>query len=89
MITLATRRLAQKAAWLAEQAAKEKRYNDSVAQVKYVKLMSEYKTMENSGSVQFKQLSSANLQLKPLSLQTLHVVYLVQDLLTDASASQQ
>lgn len=58
---------AQKAAWLAEQAAKEKRYNDSVAQVKYVKLMSEYKTMENSGSVYFKQLSSVNLQLKPLS----------------------
>ena len=57
---------AQRAAWLAEQAAKEKRYNDSVAQVKYVKLMSEYKGMDDEGAVHFKQLSNSNLQIKPL-----------------------
>lgn len=57
---------AQKAAWLAQQAAKEKRYNDSVAQVKYVKLMSEYKGMDDEGAVHFKQLSNSNLQIKPL-----------------------
>jgi len=56
----------QQAAILAARAAAEKRYNDSIAQVKYEKMMQSYKLLNNPNGLQIKTLSSGNLAFKSL-----------------------
>ncbi|MDP4291005.1 MAG: hypothetical protein Q8908_07985, partial [Bacteroidota bacterium] len=48
-------------------AAKMKRYNDSVAQVEYEKMMATYKQLEGSQEVTTKTLSNTNLDFKTLN----------------------
>ena len=54
------------AALLVQRAAEEKRYNDSIAQTRYEKMMQSYKLLNNSNNIQFKQISTSNLQFKQL-----------------------
>jgi hypothetical protein len=56
----------EKAALLAQRAAEEKHFSDSVAQVKYEKMMQSYKTLNNTGSIQFKTLPTTTAQFKTL-----------------------
>jgi hypothetical protein len=56
----------QQAAILAQRAAKEKRYNDSIGQVKYEKMMRSYKLLNDPNSIQFKGLSTAGTHFKSL-----------------------
>jgi len=56
----------QKAILLAQQAAEEKRVKDSIEQARHAKMMESYKRIDDVGAVQFKQLSTTGLQMKPL-----------------------
>lgn len=56
----------QQAAILAQRAEAERRYNDSISQVKYEKMMQSYKLLNDPNGLQIKTLSSGNLQFKSL-----------------------
>ncbi|MCE5175275.1 MAG: hypothetical protein ABFC90_05560 [Bacteroidales bacterium] len=56
----------QQAALMAQRAAEEKRINDSIAQVKYEKMMQSYKRLNDANNLQFKSLSTSNMQFKSL-----------------------
>lgn len=56
----------QMAALLAQRAEVEKRYNDSIGQVKYEKMMQSYKLLNDPKSIQFKSLSAGGTQFKTL-----------------------
>jgi hypothetical protein len=56
----------QQAALLAARAAAEKRYNDSIAQAKYEKMMQSYKLLNDPNGLQIKTLSTGNLAFKSL-----------------------
>jgi hypothetical protein len=56
----------EKAALLAQRAAAEKRYNDSIGQVRYEKMMQSYKLLNDPNSIQFKALSTTSTQFKSL-----------------------
>jgi len=56
----------QQAALMAQRAAEEKRINDSIAQVKYEKMMQSYKRLNDANNLQFKSLSTSNIQFKSL-----------------------
>ena len=56
----------KQAALMAQRAEEEKRINDSIAQVKYEKMMQSYKRLNDANSLQFKSLSTSNMQFKSL-----------------------
>jgi|GEM_PF-980476 len=56
----------QQAAILAARAEKERRYNDSIAQAKYEKMMQSYKLLNDPNGLKLKTLNTGNLQFKPL-----------------------
>jgi uncharacterized membrane-anchored protein YhcB (DUF1043 family) len=56
----------EKAALLAQRAAIEKHYSDSVSQVKYEKMMQSYKLLNDPNAIQFKTLSTTSIQFKTL-----------------------
>ena len=57
----------EQAALLAKKAAEEKHYNDSIAQVKYEKMMASYKQLDDGATAHFKTLSTAGSMFKTLS----------------------
>ncbi len=60
----------QQAILLAQRVAAEKRYNDSIAQAKYDKMMKSYKLLNDPNGLQVKTLSSGDIQFKPLNMQS-------------------
>jgi hypothetical protein len=60
----------QQAALLAARAEAERRYNDSIAQVKYEKMMQSYKLLNDPNGLKIKTLSTGNIQFKPLDYQS-------------------
>ena len=56
----------EQAVLLAQRAAAEKHFNDSVSQVKYEKMMQSYKLLNDPNSVQFKTLSTTGTHFKTL-----------------------
>lgn len=60
----------QQAALLAAKAEAERRYNDSIAQVKYEKMMKDYKMLNDPNGLQIKTLSAGSLQFKSLDYQS-------------------
>lgn len=59
----------QQAAILAAKAEAERRYNDSIAQVKYEKMMKDYKLLNDPNGLQIKTLSAGGIQFKSLDMQ--------------------
>jgi hypothetical protein len=56
----------RQAALVAQRAAEEKRINDSIAQVKYDKMMQSYKRLNDANDLQFKSLATSSMQFKSL-----------------------
>lgn len=56
----------EKAALLAQRAAEEQHYSDSIAQAKYEKMMKSYKLLNDPNAIQFKTLSTNGTQFKSL-----------------------
>lgn len=54
----------QQAALMAQRAEEEKRINDAIAQAKYEKMMQSYKRLNDANDLQFKSLSTSNIQFK-------------------------
>lgn len=56
----------EKAALLAQRAAAEKRFSDSIGQARYEKMMQSYKLLNDPNGIQFKTLSTTGTQFKSL-----------------------
>lgn len=56
----------QQAILLAQRAEAERRYNDSIAQVKYEKMMQSYKLLNDPNGLKIKTLSTGGIQFKSL-----------------------